>query len=119
MNKHIFLFLALAPFALNTHPGKSCCNKTKPVAVTTENQSANESLQRTFALIKPDAVKNGQVGEITSKLEKNKFRIVNMEMRLLTTQQTEIFYKEHIGKPYWKALLDYITSGPVVALMLE
>lgn len=118
MNKHIFLFLALAPLALNTHPGKSCCNKSTAVAVTPAAEAAT-TVQRTFAMIKPDAVANKSAGDIISIIEKNGFIIKNMQMRTLTSKEAEIFYAEHKGKPFFTDLVSYITSGPVIAFNLE
>lgn len=118
MNKHIFAFLVLASLAVNGHPGKSCCKKNaQPSAPIT--QATTASSQRTFAMIKPDATANKSIGEIITTIEKNGFNIINIHMRMLTPKEAEIFYAEHKGKPFFTDLVNYVTSGPVVALNLE
>lgn len=75
--------------------------------------------ERTFALIKPDAIASGFSGNIISLIELNGFSIVRMEKRQLTVAHAEQFYGIHKSKPFFKELVDYITSGPVIALALE
>lgn len=73
----------------------------------------------TFALIKPDAIASGFSGNIISLIELNGFSIVRMEKRQLTVAHAEQFYGIHKSKPFFKELVDYVTSGPVIALALE
>ncbi len=77
------------------------------------------SIQRTFAIIKPNAVAEGHVGEIISEIEKNKFNIIAMKILHLTKSQAEGFYAVHKGKPFFESLVDFMTEGPVVAMILE
>lgn len=76
-------------------------------------------IEKTFALIKPDAVEKGHTGDIITLIERNGFTIVKMEKRQLTKEFAETFYGVHAGKPFFGELVDYVTSGPVIALMLE
>jgi len=76
-------------------------------------------VSRTDSMIKPDAVANGQTGEILAVLEHNGFRIVGMHMRRLTTEEAEGFYGVHRERPFFPDLIRFITEGPVVTLALE
>jgi len=76
-------------------------------------------LERTLVLVKPDGVKRGLIGEIVSRFEKKGFKIVNMKMLQMTKALAEEHYAEHNGKPYYDRLIEYITSGPIVAMILE
>ena len=75
--------------------------------------------QRTLVVIKPDAVARGLVGEIISRFEKKGFKLVNLKMLRLSREQAEEFYSPHRAKPFFKDLIDFITSGPIVAAILE
>ncbi|XP_045102843.1 nucleoside diphosphate kinase 7-like isoform X2 [Portunus trituberculatus] len=72
--------------------------------------------QRTFAMVKPDAVH--RLGEIVDVIQSRDFEISQMKMVQLTRLQAATFYREHEGRPFFESLLDYITSGPVVAMEL-
>ncbi len=73
----------------------------------------------TLTMIKPFAVKENHVGEILSYIEKSGFHIKAMKMVKMTDEQAEIFYKEHNGKPFYNELVAFMTSGPIVAVLLE
>lgn len=75
--------------------------------------------ERTLALIKPDGVKSLKTGSIVSVIELNKFTIVDIKKIKLAQEQAEEFYAEHKGKPFFDELVEYMTSGPIMALMLE
>jgi nucleoside-diphosphate kinase len=77
------------------------------------------ALERTLAIIKPDAVAKGQSGEILSMIEGAGFRIVGIKMRRLTKQDAEAFYAVHRTRPFFPGLVTFMTEGPVVTLVLE
>lgn len=76
-------------------------------------------MERTLVLVKPDGVKRGLIGEIISRFERKGFNIVNMKMLRMTKELAADHYAEHKGRPYYDRLIEYITSGPVVAMILE
>ncbi|MGE0453737.1 MAG: nucleoside-diphosphate kinase [Vicinamibacteria bacterium] len=75
--------------------------------------------QRTFSIIKPDAVKAGKAGRILSRLETSGFRILALRMRHLTRQEAEGFYHVHRARPFFGSLCEFMSSGPCVTLALE
>jgi nucleoside-diphosphate kinase len=75
--------------------------------------------QRTFSIIKPDAVAAGQASEILALLEKAGFRIVGMRMTHLSQKQAEGFYAVHSERPFFPSLVKFMTEGKIVALALE
>ncbi len=75
--------------------------------------------ERTFAMIKPDGVKRGLVGTVVSRIESKGYRIVGMKQMLIPREMAERHYGEHQGKPFFEPLVTFITSGPVVAMVLE
>jgi nucleoside-diphosphate kinase len=77
------------------------------------------ALERTFGIIKPDAVKNGHTGEIISMIQKDGFRIVGMKMQRLAKHEAEAFYLVHKERPFYAGLVTFMTEGPVVVLALE
>ncbi|GAA5524984.1 nucleoside diphosphate kinase [Microbulbifer aestuariivivens] len=75
--------------------------------------------ERTLSIIKPDAVAKNVIGEIESRFEKAGLRIVAMKMMHLSREKAEGFYAEHKERPFFKDLVDFMTSGPVVVQVLE
>jgi len=75
--------------------------------------------QRTLVLLKPDAVNRRLIGEIISRFEKKGLKIVAMKMLWLSREKAEKHYEVHKDKPFYESLIDYITSGPIVAMVLE
>ncbi|MFJ9613033.1 nucleoside-diphosphate kinase [Streptomyces noursei] len=76
--------------------------------------------QRTLVLLKPDAVKRGLVGEIIRRIErKANWTITALELRTLDRGVLEQHYAEHVGKPFYEPLMDFMSSGPVVSLVVE
>jgi nucleoside-diphosphate kinase len=76
-------------------------------------------LERTVVIIKPDGVRRGLVGEILSRFEKKGFKIRALKMIRLSREQAEKLYDIHFGKSFFNDLVNYMTSGPVVAVILE
>lgn len=76
-------------------------------------------LQRTFSIIKPDAVKRNLIGEIVARLEKNGLQIVASKMIHLSQKDAAGFYAEHEGRPFYPTLIEFMTSGPVIVQVLE
>jgi nucleoside-diphosphate kinase len=76
-------------------------------------------LERTFSIIKPDAVKAGQAGAILSRLEKDGFRIVGLRQQHLTRAQAEGFYHVHRERPFFASLCAFMSSGPCMPMVLE
>ena len=74
---------------------------------------------RTFTMLKPDAVANGHIGAILEKITAAGFRIVAMKMTQLTKADAEAFYAIHAERPFFGELVEYMTSGPIVSAVLE
>jgi nucleoside-diphosphate kinase len=77
------------------------------------------ALERTFAIIKPDAVAAGQQGEILSRIQKAAFKIVAIKTMRLTKDEAGGFYAVHKERPFFGELTDFMSSGKIVALVLE
>jgi nucleoside-diphosphate kinase len=75
--------------------------------------------ERTFSIIKPDAVKAGHTGNILARIEKAGFRLVAVRMRRLGRKEAEGFYHVHKARPFFGSLCDFMSSGPCVTLVLE
>lgn len=75
--------------------------------------------ERTLVLVKPDGVARGLIGEVVSRIERKGYRIAAMEMRTIDTSVAETHYAEHDGKPFFGELVEFITSGPLVAMLVE
>jgi len=75
--------------------------------------------ERTLVLIKPDGVRRGLAGEVLSRIERKGLRIVAMDMRVVAKDLAETHYAEHTEKPFYGSLVEFITSGPLVALVVE
>ncbi len=76
-------------------------------------------MERTLVIIKPNAVQREIIGEIISRIEKRGFKIIAMKMFLITKELAERHYREHMGKVFYNELIDMITSGPSVLMILE
>ncbi len=76
-------------------------------------------MERTLAIVKPDGVSRGIIGEVIKRLEGNNFKIVAMKMLHLTKKQAEGFYAVHREKPFFKSLTDFMSSGPAVVMIIE
>ncbi|MEB3245286.1 MAG: nucleoside-diphosphate kinase [Vampirovibrionales bacterium] len=77
------------------------------------------SAQKTFIAIKPDAVQRGLISEILGRFERKGFKIIGLKLMQVPRIQAESHYGEHAGKPFFAGLVDFITSGPIVAIAIE
>ena len=77
------------------------------------------SRERTLSLIKPDAAKRNLIGKIIAQLEEGGLRVVAQKRLRLTRAEAETFYAAHREKPFFQELVDFITSGPIIAQVLE
>ncbi len=78
-----------------------------------------KTLQRTLAIVKPDAVSRNATGDIVAIIEANGFRIIAMKMLHITKKQAEGFYAVHADKPFFESLTSFMSSGPIVVMALE
>lgn len=76
-------------------------------------------MNRTLVLIKPDAVARGLVGDILARFERRQLRIAAMDLRTLERATAEHHYAEHVGKVFYEPTIEFMTSGPLVALVVE
>lgn len=76
-------------------------------------------IERTFLVIKPDGVQRGLVGKIIARLEEKGFRLISLKLMSISKDLARKHYSEHEGKPFFKGLVEFITSGPVVAMVWE
>jgi nucleoside-diphosphate kinase len=79
----------------------------------------SELMEQTFLMIKPDGVQRGLIGRIVSRLEDKGFTLVGCKFVQVTEQQAKFHYEEHLGKDFFPNLLEFITSGPVFAMVWE
>jgi nucleoside-diphosphate kinase len=75
--------------------------------------------ERSLVLIKPDAVRRGLVGEVLARFERKGLAIVSMDLRTIDAETADRHYAEHVAKDWYPPLRAFITSGPVVAMVLE
>ena len=76
-------------------------------------------MERTFVAIKPDAVKRGLIGKLITRFEEKSYKIVALKMLNVSNELAAKHYEEHFGKPFYPNLINFITSGPVVAMAIE
>ena len=77
------------------------------------------AVQRTFAMVKPDGVQRGLVGKVITRFEEKGLKIVALKMLTINKKLASRHYAEHVKKPFFGELTDFITSGPVAAMVLE
>src|SRR4051812_23149934 len=75
--------------------------------------------ERTLSIIKPNAVKNNQIGRIITMMEEDGLKIVSAKMKTLTKDEAEGFYAEHKARPFFGSLVSFMTQGPVLLMTLE
>jgi nucleoside-diphosphate kinase len=76
-------------------------------------------MEKTLSIIKPDGVAQGLIGEVIKRLESNRLKIICIKMLKMTKDQAESFYSVHKERPFFQSLTYFMTSGPVVAMVLE
>ncbi|MHA1439738.1 MAG: nucleoside-diphosphate kinase, partial [Promethearchaeota archaeon] len=76
-------------------------------------------MNKTFVMIKPDGVSRKLIGKIINRFEKENFQIIAMKMFQVSKELAEIHYAEHKGKSFYEKLISFITSGPIVAMVLK
>ena len=77
------------------------------------------AIQQTYSMIKPDGVRNGHIGEIVNRFERVGLTVERMELGMVTEELAKANYAEHEGKPFYDGLIAYITSGPVVKMVVS
>jgi nucleoside-diphosphate kinase len=82
-------------------------------------EGAHPVVQRTFSIVKPDAVRNGFTGAILAEIDKAGFQIVAIKKASISKKQAEGFYAVHAGKPFFNSLTDFMSSGPLFLMVLE
>jgi nucleoside-diphosphate kinase len=75
--------------------------------------------ERSFVMLKPDAVKRRLIGDVLNRFERRGLKVVAAKMMVINKELAEKHYAEHAEKPFFKDLVDYITSGPVLAMVIE
>jgi len=76
-------------------------------------------MERTLSIIKPDGVARGIIGEVIQRLESNKLKIIGMKMLMMNKTQSEGFYAVHEERPFFESLTYFMSSGPIVVMVLE
>jgi nucleoside-diphosphate kinase len=110
-------------------PKSSKKNKSKENKIKIKNKEKNkikekkmkpeDLIERTLVLLKPDAVQRSLIGEVISRFEKVGLKIVAMKMVWITPDFSKKHYSAHVKKPFYKSLEEFITAGPVIAMVLE
>ena len=76
-------------------------------------------MERTYVMVKPDGVQRGLVGEVISRIERRGLKIVALRLNAISIDAAKKHYAEHAQKPFFKSLIDFITSGPSVSMVVE
>jgi len=82
-------------------------------------KTLNIMTNRTFTMIKPDAMKNGHAGAIINHIIQNGFKLVALKMTSLSAERAGQFYEVHKERPFYQELVDFMSSGPIIAAILE
>lgn len=85
----------------------------------TQLTGGTRKVERTFLMIKPDAVQRNLIGEIVSRIENKGLKLVGGKLIQVPTELAEKHYSEHEGKPFYEKLISFITSAPVFAMVVE
>lgn len=94
-------------------------NNNETQFISQDRNDSKMSVERTFGMIKPDAVANGHVGDILNVIRENGFRIVGLKLRKISPPEAQAFYEVHKERPFYGGLVKFMTEGPVVVLVLE
>ena len=100
----------------------TCAHLRSPGPVSNraaEHNGESQHVERTLILIKPDAMQRGLAGEVLGRLERRGLRIVGLRLLQVDRRMAEQHYAEHVGKAFFAGLVDYITSSPIIAAVLE
>lgn len=76
-------------------------------------------MEQTYIMIKPDAVQRGLMGEIISRIEKRGLKVAAMKLKVMSEENAKEHYKEHEARPFFASLIEYVTSGPSVSMVVE
>lgn len=76
-------------------------------------------MERTYVMVKPDGVQRGLAGEVISRIERRGLKIIALRMNTITKEMAKKHYAEHAQKPFFNSLIDFITSGPSVSMVVE
>jgi nucleoside-diphosphate kinase len=93
--------------------------KHAPPEKNSKESQVGGKMERSFLMVKPDGVSRGLIGEVISRVEKKGLKIVAMKMMKIGRATAEKHYAEHKGKDFFKGLVSFITSGPVVGMIVE
>ncbi len=76
-------------------------------------------MEQTYIMIKPDGVQRGLIGEVVSRIEKRGLKVAAMRMNVMSEESAKEHYKEHVERPFFGSLIEYVTSGPSVSMVIE
>ncbi len=89
------------------------------VPLLAKDNSSRKEVQQTLSIIKPDAVAADKVGPVIAHIEASGLHVVAMKMTRMTKDQAAIFYAVHKDRPFYRSLIEFMSSGPIVAMVLE
>ncbi len=76
-------------------------------------------MEQTYIMIKPDGVQRGLIGEVVSRIENRGLKVAAMRMNVMSEESAKEHYKEHVERPFFGSLIEYVTSGPSVSMVIE
>ena len=113
-----FSFVPGAPFSkCHVHSSEKCAETLEQLHATGARASQQVRAEIRYVMVKPDGVQRGLVGEIIGRFERKGFKLKALQMRMCTREIAEEHYKDLKEKPFFKDLVDYILSGPVIAMV--
>ena len=83
------------------------------------DERCHMAIERSLVMIKPDGVQRGLIGEVLGRIERKGFRIVALEMRMMSKELAAKHYDEHVGKDFYEPLVEFMMSGPLVVAVIE